>query len=84
MERDYGRSLAQKLQYMHILLSKDAKIYYLAETETYAQTLQQAVEMINREYNSPVCQTRVKNYLNYLFSTDFMNGGLEASELAPL
>lgn len=35
--------------------------------------------MINREYNSPVRQTRVKNYLNTLRVSDFVKGGFEIS-----
>lgn len=77
--RDYGLSPQQKLQYFHNLLSRDAKRFYLAKFEIYAHSFQQAVEMINREYSSPVRQTRLKNYFNTLRVSEFVKGGLETS-----
>lgn len=38
-------------------------------------SFQQAVEMIDQEYNSIVCQTRVKNYVNNLRVSDFESKG---------
>lgn len=37
--------------------------------------------MISRKYNSPVWQTRVKNYLNSLHVSDYVAKGLEISAL---
>lgn len=76
---DYNLSPPQKLQYIHNLLSKDAKRFYLERVATYAQTFQQAVDMVNQEYNSPVRQTRVKNYLNSLRVSEFVKKGDEKS-----
>lgn len=47
--KDHGLNPQQKLQYLHILFSKDAKRLHLAQVETYAQPFQQAVEMIDQE-----------------------------------
>lgn len=76
---DYQLSTQQKLQYLHNLLSKDAKRFYLERVSTYAQTFQQAVELVNEEYNSPVRQMRVKNHLNSLRISEFIKKGDEVS-----
>lgn len=77
--RDYKLSQTQKYQYLHNILAKDAQRFYLDRVENYATNFQQAVDMINQEYNSPVRQARVKNYLNSLRISDFVNGGMEVS-----
>lgn len=46
---DYNLTPQQKLQFLHNLLAKDAKRFYLERVVTYAQTFQQAVEMIGDE-----------------------------------
>ena len=51
---DYSLSPTQKLQYLHILLSGDAKRFCLENVDGCAISFQQAVEMFEREYNSPV------------------------------
>lgn len=73
--RDYNLSQSQKLQYLHNVLHGDAKRYYLDTVDNYATTFQQAIDMIKVEYNSPVRQARVKNYLNSLRITNFLNEG---------
>lgn len=44
------------------MLKKDALRYYLDAVQLYATTFQQEVAMIDREYNFPVRQNRVKKY----------------------
>ena len=77
--RDYSLSPTQKFQYMHNLLAGDAKRYYLDKIYVYATSFQQAVEVIEREYNSPVRQARVKNYLNQLRLSFLRAEGIEQS-----
>lgn len=69
--RDYALSPTQKLQYMHNLLSGDAKKFCLDRVDGYATFYQQAFDRIEKEYNSPVRQARVKNYLNNLRISTF-------------
>ena len=52
--RDYALSPTQKLQYMHNLLSGDAKRFYLDRVDGYATSYQQAIDLIEKEYNWPV------------------------------
>lgn len=77
--RDYKLTPSQKLQYLHNILSKDASRFYLDRVSHYVTTFQQAVEMIDHEYNSIVRQTRVKNYLNNLRVSEFESNGNEIS-----
>ena len=58
--RDYSLSPKQKLHYMHNLLSGDAKRFYLDRVDGYATSYQQAIDLVENEYNSPVRQARVK------------------------
>ena len=78
--RDYALSPTQKLQYLHNLLRGDAKRFYLDKVDGYATGFQQAVQIINDEYNSYVRQTRIKDYLNALRISVFMEKGLSASD----
>lgn len=77
--RDYNLTMDQKLQYLHNALSKDALRFYLNAVQPYATTFQQAVAMIDREYNSTVHQNRVKNYLKSLRVRDFEENGMDVS-----
>ena len=77
--RDYNLSPPQRLQFLHNLLRGDAKRYYLDKIDGYATSFQQAIQMLEEEYNSPVRQTRVKNYLNSLRVTAFAAEGKEMS-----
>ena len=77
--RDYFLTPSQKLQYLHNLLRGDAKKFYLDKMDGYATSFQQGIEMLEREYNSPVRQNRVKNYLNSLRVTTFVLQGIEMS-----
>ena len=77
--RDYNLNISQKLQYIHNILRGDAKRSYLDGVEGYASSYQQAVGMINSEYNSPVRETRVKNYLTSLHLASFKSKGIETS-----
>lgn len=61
----------QKLQYLLNISFKDALRFYLDAVQPYATTYQRAVPMIDREYNSNVCQNRIKNYLNSLRVREF-------------
>ena len=75
--RDYGLNQKQKLDYLHNLLSGDAKRFYLDVVDGYASGFQQAVDMVEGEYNSIVRQTRVKNYLNTLRLSQYESEGIE-------
>ena len=78
--RDYGLTQHQKLDYLHNLLSGDAKRFYLDVVDGYASGFQQIVEMVQGEYNSTVRHIRVKNYLNKLRLTQFEPEGMETSD----
>lgn len=72
MSIDYNLTGPQKLQYLHNIVTKDAHRFYIDRVKAYATTYEQAVGMIEAEYNSPVRQSRVKNYLNSLRMHDFI------------
>lgn len=76
---DYSLTQNQRLLLMHNILSKDAQRFYLDRVRDYASTFEQAVNMIEMEYNSPVRQTRVKNYLSNLRVSKLVNDGAEVS-----
>lgn len=78
--RDYSLSQAHRLQYLHNLLCGDAKRFYLDKVDGYATSFQQAVQMVSDEYNSHVRQTRIKDYLNAIRVTSFMDKGLSETE----
>lgn len=80
--RDYDLSQEQRFQYMHNILSGDAKRFYLDKVQSYATSFSQAVDMVSTEYNSIVRQNRVKNYLvGYRMSTLLSDGVTEAAAL---
>lgn len=64
ISRDYNLNPSHKLQYLHKLLNGDAKSLYLDIVEGYASRSQQAVYMLENEYNSCVRQSRVKTLSN--------------------
>ena len=80
MCRDYSLSPTQRLQYLHNLLRGDAKRFYLDKVDGYASSFQQAVQMIHDEYNSHVRQTRIKDYLNTIRVSNFMEKGISATD----
>lgn len=80
VSRDYKLSATQKLQYLHNILRNDASRFFLDRVQPYANTYVQAVDMIDKEYNSPVRQTRVKNYLSSLRVSTFVEEGTEISQ----
>lgn len=80
--RDYDLSQEQRFQFMHNILSGDAKRFYLDKVQSYASSFSQAVDMVSAEYNSIVRQNRVKNYLSgYRMSTLLTDGVTEAAAL---
>ncbi|KAK1864449.1 hypothetical protein I4F81_006995 [Pyropia yezoensis] len=80
--RDYDLSQEQRFQYMHNILSGDAKRFYLDKVQSYATSFSQAVDMVSTEYNSIVRQNRAKNYLvGYRMSTLLSDGVTEAAAL---
>ena len=79
ISRDYNLNPSQKHQYLHNLLHSDAKRYYLEKVDRYATSFQQAVSMLENEYNSLARHTRVKNYLNSLRVSSFVSQGMESS-----
>lgn len=52
--------MTQKFQYLQNVLKKDAQRFYQSHGQNYAASFQQAVAMIEKEYNSPVPQAQVK------------------------
>lgn len=63
---DYGLREEQRLRYLHNLLCKDVHRFYLETVKPNVKTYAEAINKIGMEYNSIVCQTRVKNCLNKL------------------
>lgn len=51
---DFKLNAAQKLQYLQNVPRNDASSFYLDRVQAYANTLEQAVDMIDEEYNSAV------------------------------
>ena len=80
LARDYGHSVSQKLQYMHNLLRGDAKRFYLDKIDGYGTSFNQAIDIVEKGYNSTVRQTKVKKYLNTLRISKFVNAGAEMSD----
>ena len=76
LSRDYSLTPSQKLQYLHNLLRRDAKRFYLDKIDRCTTSFQQGIEMLEWEYNSLVRQNRVKNYLNSLRVTNFVSQGI--------
>lgn len=72
IELGYGLLLPYKLQYMRKFVSKDVHSFYIDRLNDYARNLEQAVKIIEEEYNSPVRQTQVKNCLNCMRVSDFL------------
>lgn len=64
MSRDYNLSANQRFQFLHNILSGDAKRYYLNTIQGHARDYTEAVAMIESEYNPPVRQMQVKNLLS--------------------
>ena len=71
--RDYNLKPAQKLRYLHNLLRGDAKRFYFDTVEGYAIKFEQAISMIEREYNSIVRQNKVKNFLKSLRMSKYVS-----------
>lgn len=83
ISEDYNLSDEQKLKYLHNLLRKDAHRFYLESVKPNSETYDNAVELLEKEYNSIVRQTRVKNHLNSLRLTQFITADTDtASALA--
>eukprot|EP00171_Calliarthron_tuberculosum_P015940 IDg15940t1 len=80
--RDCGLSPAQKRQYLHNLLRGDAKRFHIDQVENQVKNFDQAVLVIENEYNSVVRQNRVKTYLGTLRLSKIVTDGLD--ELAAL
>eukprot|EP00171_Calliarthron_tuberculosum_P023645 IDg23645t1 len=75
--RDYGLSPSQKKQYLHNLLRGDAKRFYLDQVDNQVNNFNQAVQVIENEYNSVVRQNRVKTYLSTLRLSKFVTDGTD-------
>ena len=65
---------------MHNILCSDARRFYLDKVDGYATSFQQAVQLINDQYNYHVRQTRIKDYLNTIRIATFMEKGTTASD----
>lgn len=78
--RDYEHTDAQKLQFLHNVLSKDAKRFYNNVIAPHVATFQQAVDQISHEYNYPLRRSRGKSFLNGLRINSLIEEGTEASE----
>ena len=68
---------------MQNLLSGDAKRFFLDHVDGYATSYQQPINKIEKEYNWPVRQDRVKNSLNNLRISTFTAEGLDRSAALP-
>lgn len=51
---------------MHNIVTKEARIFFIDPVKEYVKNIYQTVRMIEEVYNSPVCKTIVKNFLNSL------------------
>lgn len=61
---DYNLSVEwKKIQNLHSIWSKGALMLYFYAAQPLVTTCKQGFAMIDREYNSPVRQNRMKNYL---------------------
>lgn len=78
--REYQLSKEQKFQFLHYILSKDAKRCYNATVASHVVPFQQALEKISSEYNSPVRQACVKNSFCSLRINSLITKGIEESE----
>lgn len=65
---------------MQNLLRCDAKQFYLDKIDGYATSVNQAVGIVEKEYNYTVRQTKAKNYYNTLRISKFVNAGAEISD----
>lgn len=63
----------EKLQHLNNLLDKDALRINFTVVPLCIGTYQQIVHQINDEYNTSVCHIRVKNYLNSLRVSTFVD-----------
>lgn len=70
----------QRLQYFHNILRRNAQRYYVDRVKDYAISIEVAVEMVDKAYNSIVRQTRVKNYLNGLRVSNLMDVRTNAAD----
>lgn len=77
--RDFNINQNSRLQYHNKVLRGDTKSFYLDLIDEYATTYRQAIDMIQNEYNPPVRQIRVKNYLKSLRLRTFESKGIETS-----
>lgn len=76
---DYDLDDDQRFRYLHNLLRKDAHRFYLDSVRPNASTYEEAVTLLEKEYNSVVRQTRVKNHLNGLRLTQFINNDTDTA-----
>lgn len=76
---DYNLSMDQRLRYLHNLLSKDAHRFYLDFVKPSARTYHDAISLIDKEYNSVVRQTRVKNHLASLRVDHLIDANTDAA-----
>ena len=58
----------------------DAKTFYLDKVNGYTTGFNQAVDVVEKEYNSTVRQAKVKNYLNTLRISKFIAERSEDSD----
>lgn len=75
--RDYKLNPAQKLKYLHNILSKDVRKFYLDWVAHFVTKFRQAIDTINQEYNSSVCQTCLKKFLNDLRVSEYVDQSTE-------
>lgn len=77
VSRDYNLSQTQKMQFLHNIVRGDAIRFYLSRVDNEATNFNQAVTMIESEYNSFVRQNRIKNYLNCQRINKLANEGVD-------
>lgn len=66
-------------QFLQKIIPKDPKRFYLERVAHYDQSFQNTVNVVIQEYNSPVHQTRINNYMRSLRVSDFVKMDNETS-----
>lgn len=74
--KDNNQPMCQELLHVRNVLSNDAPSFSLCAVQPYATAYQQAVTVLEREFNSPGLQNWIKNLSNSLIVRKFKATGL--------
>lgn len=69
----------QNLQYLHNLLCKDSLHFQKDTSQPHSCTFEQDISLIGNEYDTPVWQSGVKNYLYRLGVSVFVKEGMDVT-----